>query len=179
MNDFKIIIISNPKSIANESSIIADLFNNGLELFHLRKPFNNINETEKLLKNIPIEFHNKIVIHQHYQLTNQFNLKGIHIKKNNEIIKNNYKIISTSFHSIEELSNKNNYQYVFLSPIFNSISKKNYTSQFTLEKLKEAYHQNIIDSKIIALGGIRPDNIKIIQELGFGGASVLGYIWRK
>jgi thiamine-phosphate pyrophosphorylase len=183
VNNFKIIIISNPTPIINEASIITDLFNNGLELFHIRKPSNTISETEKLLKNIPKDFHSKIVIHQHYQLTNHYNLKGIHIKSinknNNEIIANDYNIISTSFHSFNELSNKNTYQYVFLSPLFNSISKKGYNSQFKIEELKSAYSEGIIDSKVIALGGINLNNIGLIKELGFGGVAVLGYIWEK
>jgi len=81
MDNFKIIVISSLKPITNEASIITALFNNGLELFHIRKPFNAIIETEKLIANIPKEFHNRIVIHQHYQLTNYFELKGIHKKK--------------------------------------------------------------------------------------------------
>ena len=177
MDSFKIIVISNPKPIINESVIITDLFDNGLELFHLRKPFDAITETEKLLNNIPQQFHKKIVIHQHYQLANHYELKGIHIKNNNETIQNNYKIISTSFHSIDELSNRNNYKYVFLSPIFNSISKEKYNSQFIIDDLEDAHNQGLIDNKIIALGGVKPDNIKTIMELGFGGAAVLGYIW--
>ena len=176
-DNFKIIVISNPTPIIDESTIIADLFNNGLELFHLRKPFDTIFEIEKLLKNIPEKFHNKIVIHQHYKLLECHNLKGIHIKSNDKNPPTKYNIISTSFHSIAELANKNNYQYVFFSPIFNSISKDGYNSKFTLKELKAAYNQKIIDSKVIALGGINPDNIRIIKELGFGGVATLGYIW--
>ena len=179
MNNFEIIIISNPNLIINEASIITALFDSGLELFHIRKPLGTIVDIEKLLKNIPKEFHNKIVIHQHYKLTDYYDIKGIHIKKNNELITKHYNIISTSFHSFKELSNKNNYQYVFLSPIFNSISKENYNSRFTLTELKKASNQKIIDNKIIALGGINSDNIGLIKELGFGGAAVLGYIWQK
>ena len=176
---FKIIIISNPKPIINEANIITTLFDNGLELFHIRKPFDTIIEIDKLLKNIPNDFHSKIVIHQYYQLTNYYNLKGIHIKNNNEIITNKYNIISTSFHSINELSNKNNFQYVFLSPIFNSISKERYSSQFTINELQKANKQGIFDNKVIALGGIKPDKIELIKKLGFGGAAVLGYIWNE
>ena len=179
VDNFKIIIISNPKPIIDEPIIITNLFNNGLDLFHLRKPFNSITETEKLLENIPKQYHNRIVIHQHYQLTEHYNLKGIHIKNNDKNSTTDHNIISTSFHSINELSNKNNYQYVFLSPIFNSISKDGYNSKFTLEELKIAQKQGIIDSKIIALGGINVNNVKTIIGLGFGGIAVLGYIWGK
>jgi len=179
VDNFKIIVISNPKPIINESAIITDLFSNGLKFFHLRKPFDKITTTAKLLKNIPNQFHSRIVIHQHYQLINDFELMGIHIKRNNSDIPKDCNIISTSFHSFHELYNKNNYKYVFLSPIFNSISKNGYNSNFTLDDLQTAYNKNIIDNKIIALGGINPDNINIIKKIGFGGAAVLGYIWQR
>jgi len=163
--------------VINEASIITALFSNGLELLHIRKPFNTITDTEELITNIPKEFHNRIVIHQHYQLTNYFALKGIHKKSNTKENISEYNIISTSCHSFAELSSKNDYQYVFLSPIFNSISKDGYKSQFTFEELKEAKKEGVIDSKVIALGGINPQNIGIVKELGFGGVAILGYIW--
>jgi thiamine-phosphate pyrophosphorylase len=176
-NSFKIIVISSSKPIINESKIITDLFNSGLELFHLRKPLDIIKDTEQILFNIPKEFHNRIVIHQHYQLLEQFELKGIHIKSKMTTPLYNY--ISTSCHSLAELSNKNNYEYVFISPIFNSISKYGYNSNFSINELKEAQSKEIIDNKVIALGGIVPNNIGIVRDLGFGGAAVLGYLWGK
>ena len=75
-----------------------------------------------------------------------------------------------------KLFKKNKYEYVFLSPIFNSISKQNYNTKFTLHELHQASDIGLIDSKVIALGGITPDNIATTMQLGFGGAAVLGYI---
>jgi thiamine-phosphate pyrophosphorylase len=184
VDNFKLIVISHSCPLENEAKILTDLFSRGLELLHLRKPNTNINYLKQVLKQIPNEFHNRIVVHQHYTLSNYFDLKGIHIKsKNNNIAKtkltkyqDKYNVISRSCHSISTLSKKINYEYVFLSPIFNSISKENYNSQFSLEELKQAQESGIIDNKVIALGGITPNNVSIIRELGFGGVAALGYI---
>ena len=87
-------------------------------------------------------------------------------------------MLSVSCHSLEELSaHKAKFDYLFLSPIFDSISKKGYSGRFTREELLEARDNGLIDKKIIALGGITAGNIPIIRELGFGGVAVLGSVW--
>lgn len=67
--------------------------------------------------------------------------------------------------------------YVFLSPIFDSISKSGYHSAFTLEVLQQAAAHNIIDEKVVALGGVTPDKVKWLRQIGFGGAAMLGAVW--
>ena len=67
--------------------------------------------------------------------------------------------------------------YVFLSPIFDSISKRGYRSQFSLTELQKAAAEGIIDSKVVALGGITKDKLPLLQSLHFGGAAMLGAIW--
>lgn len=41
-----------------------------------------------------------------------------------------------------------------MSPIYDSISKVNYYSTYTAEELREAQKAKIIDSKVMALGGL-------------------------
>lgn len=87
--------------------------------------------------------------------------------------------ISRSCHSLEEVVKyKEQCSYVTLSPIFNSISKQGYCAAFTQEELKRAKDLNVVDQKVVALGGIDAENIAQIKELGFGGAAVLGTIWK-
>ena len=42
-----------------------------------------------------------------------------------------------------------------------------------------AAKDKIIDNKVMALGGITPDNILEVKDFGFGGAVVLGDLWGK
>lgn len=87
--------------------------------------------------------------------------------------------VSRSCHSLEEVARYKEWcSYVTLSPVFNSISKQGYNAAFSQEELVRAKDLNIIDEKVVALGGIGPENIAQIKELGFGGAAVLGAIWK-
>ena len=71
----------------------------------------------------------------------------------------------------------------FLSPIFNSISKRGYHSKFNLQELSiflKKYNSSLISKNLgvaIALGGIDEEKIEIVRELGFSGVGVLGAIW--
>ena len=66
-----------------------------------------------------------------------------------------------------------------MSPIYDSISKVNYYSTYTAEELRDAQRTKIIDSKVMALGGINTDNLLEIKDFGFGGAAILGDLWNR
>lgn len=69
------------------------------------------------------------------------------------------------------------YDYVFLSPIFDSISKQGYKAAFTRAELTEI--RAILSQNVYALGGITFDNLKEVEQLGFCGAAMLGGFWEK
>ena len=54
-----------------------------------------------------------------------------------------------------------------------SISKAGYTAAFSLDELRGK-----VDSRCIALGGVEPCRLSQVADAGFGGAALLGYIWR-
>ena len=187
----KLIVITSPNEVEREVEKITALFEEGLELLHVRKPELDSTSFENLLKTIPSKYVKKIVIHSHFKLIEKYNLKGVHLTGTYksqvgedslaELFKTAKKrriSISTSFHSLEELLvNKWKYDYVFLSPIFDSISKRDYPSSFTMLELKEALECYNGYSEIIALGGIDENNLSVVVEMGFFGAAFLGAIW--
>jgi len=88
----------------------------------------------------------------------------------------NFKVISTSFHELHDvIHNEENYEYVFLSPIFNSISKKGYNAAFDMDELKDALTK--CTHSVIALGGMDKGKQEIVRKLGFAGMGVLGAVW--
>jgi thiamine-phosphate pyrophosphorylase len=87
--------------------------------------------------------------------------------------------LSRSCHSIEELTDGQRYDYLFLSPIFDSISKKGYRSAFSPEQLTKAGKEGVINEKVIALGGITPEKKTAIKDWNFGGIAVLGFLWQE
>ena len=87
--------------------------------------------------------------------------------------------LSRSCHSLEEIAQwKGVCDYLFLSPIFDSISKGGYTSAFTRETLLQAYHDGLFSKPVYALGGVSAYNIRSIYDYGFAGAAVIGSLWQ-
>lgn len=177
----KLIVVTAPTFFVEEDKIITALFEEGLDILHLRKPETPAMFAERLLTLIPEKYHRRIVTHEHFYLKEEFNLMGIHLNVRNPKEPHDYSgHVSCTCHSIEELKNKKHfYDYVFLSPIYDCITKQNTLSGFEPEELRKAGKDKLIDSKVMALGGITPDNILQIKDYGFGGAVVLGDLWSK
>ena len=169
-----------PYFFIEEHQILTALFDEGLEVLHLRKPNTEPVYSERLLSLLPEQYRKCIVVHDHFYLKNEYDLKGIHLNRRNPEVPQNYKgHISCSCHTAEEVSeHKKSMDYVFLSPIFNSLSKEGYESKFSANDLRELGRKKIIDRKVFALGGVDVDNIQLLKDYGFGGAVVLGAIWR-
>lgn len=177
----KLIVITPPTYFVEEDKIITTLFEEGLDILHLRKPDTAPVYAERLLPLIPEKYHKRIVVHDHFYLKNEYALKGIHLNHRNPVAPDYYSgHISASCHTLEEVeSDKRTCDYVFLSPIFDSISKEGYTSRFTPEIIREAAQNGIIDKKVIALGGVDEENLLRVKDFGFGGAAVMGGLWNK
>ena len=175
----KIIAITSPEVIDADEYIIKGLIKKGIDIVHLRKPDSSIDECRNLLAKLTDKERGKIVVHDYPELYYEFSLMGIHVNKNITSLPEGYSGVKTrSCHSLEEVQMyKDDYDYLFLSPIFNSISKKGYQSNFTDEKLRQASRNGVIDHKVIALGGVTFDKIPYLQSLNFGGVAMLGAIY--
>lgn len=175
----KIIAITTPNFIECESSVIPHLLQLGIDLVHIRKPSATSEQLALLLNSLPTWCYDQLVVHDCLELANKYNLKGVHLNRRNHTVPDNFKgSVSMSCHSLEEVEIKKDMaDYVFLSPIFNSISKNGYNSAFSKEELHNAMKQGTIDKKVIALGGVSLANIETVKDLGFGGAALLGDIW--
>jgi thiamine-phosphate pyrophosphorylase len=175
-----IIAITPEKIVQNETEVINALFQEGLDLLHIRKPFINSEEMADFIQNINSEFHDQLVVHSHYDLMKDFNISRLHFReidrKNNLFKSFPDKTISTSVHDIESFNELNEeWKYSFISPAFPSISKKGYGENSTI--LSDIKSRNNSDVKLIALGGINEKNINEAFESGADGAALLGAIW--
>lgn len=177
----KLILITTPTYFVEEDKILTALFEEGLDTLHLRKPGTAPMFAERLLTLIPEQYHKRIVVHGHFYLKEEYKLKGIHLNARNPRPLEGYKgQLSCSCHSLDEVQEqKPHCDYVFLSPVFDSISKLNYNAAYTPEELRTAARTGIVDKKVIALGGIDEDNLLEVKDFGFGGAAVLGALWNK
>ena len=175
----RIVAITSPKVMDEDVYLIKALLAKGIDTIHLRKPESDIHAGRKVLEALTPEQRARIIIHDYPELYEEFSLKGIHVNKNVPSLPHDSKGYRTrSCHSLEEVQRyKEEYDYVFLSPIFDSISKVGYRSGFTKEELLEASAMGIIDRKVIALGGVTFDKIPYLKKLNFGGAAMIGGIY--
>ena len=176
----KLILISYPVFFKGEDKIVNRLLEKFDFTLHLRKPFASFFEYERFLKKVAPHLHQKIVIHDAYDLIKSYQLKGLHFPKNNRPEKRRYSsqiLTSTSCHSTEEFRTiDGQYGYSFLSPVFPSISKQAYNNVLDRESLR-LFLQQKRDSKAIALGGIDAEKIKQLANYLFDGYAVLGAVW--
>ena len=181
--EMKLLVLSPENTFADENEIIKILFDEGLEYFHVRKPSYSKEQLSAYIEKIPPEYHPKMVLHTHHELTELFEIGGIHYNKRapeSEVKSGNFSC-SISYHSLNELrASGEKYNYVFLSPVFNSISKEGYKANQELGQLKEFLKKTTTLNfpPIIALGGINENNIETCAQMGFNGVAVLGAVWK-
>jgi thiamine-phosphate pyrophosphorylase len=177
----KLLLLSSPNFFVEEDKILATLFEEGLDILHLRKPDSEPVYCERLLTLLPHKYHQRIITNDHFYLKDEFDLMGIHISERNPEKPKGYDGVTTcTCYSIEELAEaKKKNKYVILRNIYDSCSGNSSKSQYTHEQLYEASRRGLIDKHVMAQTGITLENIQEIRELGFGGAVVCSDIWNR
>ncbi len=156
----KIVVISSPNRKDREARVIQDLLEAGLWRYHLRKPEWSADELRVLLNSIPAAHHSRIVIHRKPELLSEFSLAGYHLTSKEPALSEQLPgTLSRSFHDLNALrETQEPLDYVFLGPVFDSISKPGYTSAFHPNELRKYLHRsrqkNPSAPMTFALGGI-------------------------
>lgn len=185
----KLIVISPSKKQDSEIGFLLNMFEHGLQTYHVRKKTFSTRELRNYLEEIPAKYHNRLVIHSHHELALKFNLKGIYISRSHKrsklklwfwkkwlkLRKGNLEI-STTQRSIEDvLEYIPRYDYIFLAPVFDSLSG-NFQSAFSdynlIPTLKNSKY------KVMARGGVSTDTLQKAHQLGFGGVAFYTSIWK-
>lgn len=176
---FRLIAITSPDFWPGEAQRIVQLLAGDFQLVHLRKPGSDLESCAALLASLPEWCQRRIVVHDHFELRDRFPVHGLHLNGRHPDPPAGYSgHLSCSCHSLEEVAmRKPSMDYVFLSPIFDSISKKDYSAAFTAAQLDDAAARGIIDHKVVALGGITLQRIPQLHSWHFGGAAMLGSVW--
>ncbi|MEM9339562.1 MAG: thiamine phosphate synthase [Bacteroidota bacterium] len=184
----KLLLVSNFYDIPNEHFALNLIFCEGLDTFHLRKKDYTEDQMREYLERIPDFFHERIILHSHFHLVEEYGLKGAHFTKKytfpeyvhgkRDSKAKRFARMGFSYHTINEVVKEGSiYDYVFLSPIFDSISNKGYNSKFNPGELKKFLQQTVDRPEVIALGGINEKKVEMAQQLGFDGIALLGHIW--
>jgi len=178
-----LIVISPEDEEEREHAVLVQLFDAGLQSYHLRKPAWNGVQLAAWLRALPTEFHSRIVLHSRHELIGQFALGGLHQRdKAGGILAHTSRLglRSRAVHDLATLSaSLTQYDRVLFSPLFPSISKPGYApfpaiSRDELRTILALLRR----ARVIALGGVDRSKLNTCAELGFDGVAVLGAVWR-
>lgn len=181
----QLIVVSNPDAVDGEADVINALFNEGLELFHLRKPGSRQEDMAELVQAIERRYQQRIVWHQHHELCEQFGSTRVHLPESRrremqageweEMKKKGY-TLSTSVHAMGDYDTlPEGFSYTFYGPVFDSISKQGYKPTGEIPAWPVRKNRR---TSVMAIGGVEPGNIHRVKQLSFDGAALLGAIWR-
>lgn len=182
----RLVIITPPDDVAYEPRAVSHILQQSSATLHLRKPGRGPEELAGYLRHIPACLHHRIMVHDHPHLMDAYHLKGIHFTERQRLERPHAIrqlrqarpgcTISSAFHRIPDiLEPAGLLDYIFLSPIFDSISKQGYTARFDHEDLKRFLATT--GHTVFALGGVDERRIAVAASLGFSGVAVLGAVW--
>lgn len=185
----KIVLITPPEDVPNEISMLHDMFGSGLSILHLRKPDYDRRQMAAYLSGIQSQYLNRIVVHSHHLLLEEFPLRGIHLPSSlrcsaaavSYATQMKAEIesctLSVSCHSVADYDQAPVISdYAFLSPIFDSISKPGYRAAFSLNELAPSLNRR--PANWVALGGCQREHLPLLHAHGFSGAAFLGAVWQ-
>jgi len=178
------LILFTPNDGSWDVKMVRRLFDAGLGRLHVqyRRDW-EVLDYLKFLEALPPEFWPRIVLEEHPQLVTERKLGGLQIHPTHRAPRQwpRSAKLSAKCHSFDELCQTDkNCAYVFLTPLFDSISKKDYRPRRTpLE------HQVIVERwkaqggcPVFALGGVTAKHIPQVRQLGFDGAAFIGAVWK-
>lgn len=170
----KLIAITTPDFRTGEDHDICRLIDRGWERVHIRKPGGSLEDITDLIEKIPAFYYPAISIHDHFELAIKYGLGGVHLNSRFPRPPFGWQgMVSRSCHTIEEITQYSDLDYITLSPIFDSISKPGYRSRFTPETLRTANLDNAY-----ALGGVTFARLHELSALGFKGAAMMSGAWK-
>ena len=175
--------MTQPTYFVEEDKILSALFDEGLDMLHINKPASEPLYAERLLTLLPKSCYGRIVVHQHYYLKHEFDLRGVHIDDPRQPVPEGFsgfrKHVTRSTASIGDLKEmKRQCDYVMLHSLFDSLHDS-VRASLTTEDLQNARRRGIIDKKVYALGGMSLENVHLARELGFGGVVICGDLWNR
>ena len=185
----RIVILTPETDRVNEVEIVNQLFEAGLEKLHIRKPNYTVSDFRNFISSVNTQFHDKLVLHGGgFELWDEFNLGGIHLTAHQRsappglVDRIDISMISSSFHKWSEITHSNlDFGYIFISPVFDSISKTNYKAGVDfrgLDKMRRhLVEHNRRVPQVVGLGGIDIPHLHILRDHHFDGAAIYGAVW--
>lgn len=194
---FSVVVITLPDFFDGEAACLEGLLSAGLQKLHIRKPGASDEAIANLVKQLPAHWRSRLVLHARPALAEHCGIPQVHCplqvwkemtdkwSEETEPVKSGVRM-SVSLHSWAEVKALGSMPvshdcsisyprpiYAFISPLFDSISKRGYTAGRDLLRRPE----DPLPCSVIGLGGINAETIRVVMEYGWDGAAVLGWIW--
>ncbi len=179
-----------PTDHPQEHQLLEQMVGMGINIIHVRKPGYGRRKLSEYLKKLSPAVRRVTVIHQHHSLCLKFGIKGIHLTHELrksfffgilpamwlKTIKPNLQV-STGFHNLFDLTHnhKSLFSYVFISPVFDSISKAGHKSNISLRRLQDTMDKTKYE--VYALGGVDPSKVIPLKEANLHGCALMGAVW--
>jgi thiamine-phosphate pyrophosphorylase len=188
-----LVLISPEADDPRERAVLAALMaaEAGPERYHLRKPNWSAAKTEAWLREFPVEWRRRVVLHGPPELARRFGLWGAHAKDG---MAGAGRFRSTSRHewwALQEAIGR--FDSVFFGPVFASISKRGYgrevrADEAELGEFLQARRRDLGGAgaggadperggrrtQVIAVGGVTASRLERCAELGFDGGAGSG-----
>lgn len=184
-DEFLLTVLTLPAVFDGEVDLLEGLLEAGVQKLHIRKPAATAVEMENLLGRLSSRWASRLVLHGSREMALRYGIMQVHgavdyrdgggrsgggpfVGLGGDVA------VSTSVHSWEEFEAlPEGLAYAFISPLFDSISKKGYMANKDLL----SYDRSGLPCLPVGLGGISADTIGEMLEQGWAGAAVLGAIW--
>ena len=186
----ELVVISSSQKSNSEIPIIEELFESGLNYFHVKKRNWSRQKMTEYLSKIPKKYHNRIVLHNHYGLALKFNLAGVHIgRREKTSFKARMKIralklikpsirVSISYNNLQDLiACRGKFAYIFLKAIFDRHNATEFNQPYNPKQL--AQELEACNHKVYALGGVNAARVRLASQCGFDGVVLQGSFWSR
>ncbi len=184
-------VLSSTRRTEDEMGTVVQMFKLGLKSFHVRKPRFSTKEMEEYIDRIPPRYRRHVVIHSHHELALKYKLGGIHLSKKHrkkwlkrwfrffwyKRRKKNLKISRTCHDLADLIQDRERYDHVFLSPVFQGISSKSHGGGYSERSIRSVLERS--PHLVYALGGVTPERLPQIRDMGFFGAVLAGAVWEE
>lgn len=171
----RIAITPESLDLDKEPAMVNAVLAAGWEMVHLRHPDATLADMRRLVEAIDPDARCRLRLHGHFPLIDEFNLGGLHLNRRcPEPPARHSGPLSRSCHSVDEViaaDSEGRWDYVTLSPVFDSISKQGYRAAFTDTELRRLDGVNL---PVIALGGVTAKHLPALARYSFSGFAVLG-----
>ncbi|MBQ8445460.1 MAG: thiamine phosphate synthase [Opitutales bacterium] len=179
----RIAVMSPMKERNDDHGILFKLFENGLSVYHLRRPHWSASRCCSWIERVPVKWRSRIVVHQYPYLVRKYNLGGFHQSADGALpgvsgISGKISAQCEDFSDIQKIGNR--CRRVMLGPVFPPEKYDVTVPRRTLGEyaaIAAYWRKQGGQAEVFAFGGVSSDNIRLCREAGFDGVVVVGAVW--